>query len=45
LSFQLELSHGENAAALGGLLGTVKTHIARGQERLREILMPWKVSP
>ncbi len=45
MSFQLGLSHGEIAAALGWPVGTVKTHIARGKERLRELLQPWKVSP
>jgi RNA polymerase sigma factor (sigma-70 family) len=45
MSFQMGLSHGEIASALGWPVGTVKTHIARGKERLREMLLPWKVSP
>jgi RNA polymerase sigma-70 factor (ECF subfamily) len=45
MSFQVGLSHGEIAAALGWPVGTVKTRIARGKERLRELLLPWKVSP
>ncbi len=45
MSFQLGLSHAEIAESLGWPVGTVKTHIARGKERLRDILLPWKVSP
>lgn len=45
LSFGSGLSHGEIAAVLRWPLGTVKTHIARGKERLREILLPWKENP
>jgi RNA polymerase sigma-70 factor (ECF subfamily) len=33
-----EFSHEEAAAALGLPLGTVKSHIARGRARLREVL-------
>jgi RNA polymerase sigma factor (sigma-70 family) len=45
MSFQIGLSHGEIATALQWPLGTVKTHIARGKDRLRELLLSWKVSP
>jgi RNA polymerase sigma-70 factor, ECF subfamily len=38
LSFQEGLSHGEIAAATELPLGTVKSHIARGSARLRELL-------
>jgi RNA polymerase sigma factor (sigma-70 family) len=44
MNFQLGLSHSEIADALGWPVGTVKTHVARGKERLRDILLPWKVS-
>jgi RNA polymerase sigma-70 factor (ECF subfamily) len=45
MSFQIGLSHGEIAAALGWPVGTVKTHIARGKEQLHDFLLPWKLSP
>jgi RNA polymerase sigma factor (sigma-70 family) len=45
MNFQIGLSHGEIAVALGWPVGTVKTHIARGKEQLHEILLPWKVQP
>jgi RNA polymerase sigma-70 factor (ECF subfamily) len=38
LSYQEGMSHGEIAAASGLPLGTVKSHLARGTARLREIL-------
>ncbi len=41
LNFQMGLSHSEIAAVLERPLGTVKIHITRGKERLRQILSPW----
>ncbi len=38
---QLGLSHEEAAAVLDLPLGTVKTHIARGKAKLRELLQHW----
>ncbi len=35
-----DLTHEEAAAILGGPLGTLKTHVARGKERLRALLLP-----
>jgi RNA polymerase sigma factor (sigma-70 family) len=40
--FQLDLSHAEAADVLGWPLGTLKSHVARGKERLRERLAAWK---
>jgi RNA polymerase sigma-70 factor (ECF subfamily) len=46
LAYGQDLSHEEAAAVLGWPLGTLKTHIARGKERLRRILLPTaEVSP
>jgi RNA polymerase sigma factor (sigma-70 family) len=45
MSFEIGLSHGEIAHTLGWPVGTVKTHIARGKDRLRDLMLPWKVSP
>ncbi len=36
-----ELSHSEAAMVLGWPLGTVKTHVLRGKEKLRESLAAW----
>jgi DNA-directed RNA polymerase specialized sigma24 family protein len=41
LGFQIGLSHSEIAAVLEWPLGTVKIHIARGKDRLRQILSAW----
>lgn len=41
LSYHQGLSHGETAALLNWPLGTVKTHVARGKEKLRQILVAW----
>lgn len=41
LGYQQGLSHSEIAALLDWPLGTVKTHIARGKARLRELLAAW----
>jgi RNA polymerase sigma factor (sigma-70 family) len=41
LCFQFGLSHAEVAEAVGWPLGTAKTHIARGKDRLRELLSAW----
>lgn len=41
LGFQQGLSHGEIAALLEWPLGTVKTHLARGKEKLRQHLAAW----
>ena len=38
LSYNEGLSHGEIAALTGMPLGTVKSHVARGAERMRELL-------
>lgn len=38
LCFQDELTHDEAAAILGMPLGTLKSHVARGKEKLRELL-------
>jgi RNA polymerase sigma-70 factor (ECF subfamily) len=45
LSYQEGMSHGEIAAATGLPLGTVKSHIARGTVRLRELLAAYYSSP
>ena len=45
LSYQQGLSHGEIAAVAGWPLGTVKTHLARGKERLRPLLGVWNAQP
>lgn len=44
LSYQEGMSHGEITAATGLPLGTVKSHIARGTARLREILAEYNSS-
>ncbi len=41
LCFQTGLSHSEIASVLGWPLGTVKTNISRGKERLRQYLSAW----
>ena len=41
LCFQEDLSHTEAAAALGWPLGTLKTHVARGKERLKLLMTSW----
>lgn len=40
-----ELSHTEAAKVLGWPLGTVKTHVLRGKEKLRELLAAWEPVP
>jgi RNA polymerase sigma factor (sigma-70 family) len=45
LGFQFSLTHEEIAATTGWPLGTVKTHISRGKERLRGMLAAWNPSP
>ncbi len=40
LAYGQDLTHEEAAAILGWPLGTLKTHVARGKERLRRILSP-----
>ena len=44
LSYQEGMSHGEIAAATGLPLGTVKSHLARGTARLRDILAEYNSS-
>lgn len=39
--FQLDLSHEEAASVLGVPVGTLKSHVARGKDRLREALAAW----
>ena len=39
--YQLDLSHEEAADVLGVPVGTLKSHIARGKDRLREALAAW----
>ncbi|HEX3673414.1 MAG TPA: sigma-70 family RNA polymerase sigma factor [Rhizomicrobium sp.] len=41
LCFALELSHEDAAMALNQPLGTLKSHIARGREKLRTLLAAW----
>jgi RNA polymerase sigma-70 factor (ECF subfamily) len=41
LSYQQGLSHSEIAEILGWPLGTVKTHLNRGKEKLRPLLASW----
>lgn len=38
----LDLSHEEAAAVLGRPLGTLKSHVARGKAKLREMLADWQ---
>ncbi len=40
LAYGQDLTHEEAAAILGWPLGTLKTHVARGKERLRAALFP-----
>lgn len=41
LCYAQGLSHGEAAAALAWPVGTLKTHVARGKEKLRQLLSAW----
>jgi len=41
LSLQRELSHGEIANIMECPLGTVKSYILRGQERLKLLMVGW----
>ena len=41
LCYHEDLSHAEAAAALGWPVGTLKTHVARGKERLKLLLTSW----
>jgi RNA polymerase sigma factor (sigma-70 family) len=41
LFYQQGLTHPEIAAVAGWPLGTVKTHLARGKEKLRSLLAAW----
>ncbi|HXA14191.1 MAG TPA: sigma-70 family RNA polymerase sigma factor [Opitutaceae bacterium] len=41
LCYQQGLSHSEIAHVLGWPLGTVKTHLARSKEKLRQLLAVW----
>ncbi|WP_330970341.1 RNA polymerase sigma factor, partial [Lysobacter sp. A3-1-A15] len=38
---QLELTHEETAVVLDMPLGSVKTHVARGKAKLRQLLQEW----
>ncbi len=42
---QLGLSHGDTAYVLAMPLGTVKSHAARGKEKLRALLADWRDTP
>ena len=42
---QLGLSHEEAATVLDQPLGTMKTHVARGKAKLRELLRDWAPNP
>jgi RNA polymerase sigma factor (sigma-70 family) len=44
LSLQFSLTHEEIASTTGWPLGTVKTHLTRGKERLRGLLTAWNPS-
>lgn len=41
LGFEQGLSHGEISSLLDWPIGTVKTHIARGKDKLRSLLAAW----
>jgi RNA polymerase sigma-70 factor (ECF subfamily) len=47
LCYKKDLSHQDAAYVLGCPVGTVKTHVLRGKEKLRRLLAPWagKVTP
>lgn len=40
--YHLDLSHEEAAEVLGIPIGTLKSHVARGKSKLRELLSDWK---
>jgi RNA polymerase sigma factor (sigma-70 family) len=42
LCFALGFSHDEAAAALNMPLGTVKSHLSRGREKVAALLAPWR---
>jgi RNA polymerase sigma-70 factor (ECF subfamily) len=42
LCFASDLSHEEAASVLGCPVGTLKTHVQRGKEKLRKRLAPWR---
>ncbi len=41
MCYDFDLSHEEAAYVLGIPAGTIKTHVARGKEKLRELLSAW----
>jgi len=43
--YQQGLSHSEAALVLGWPIGTVKTHLARSKDKLRELLAAWNPQP
>jgi RNA polymerase sigma-70 factor (ECF subfamily) len=43
LCYDFDLSHQEAAYVLGIPVGTVKTHIARGKAKLRDLLAAWRI--
>ena len=45
LFYRQGLSHLEISAVLGWPLGTVKTHLARGKDKLRNLLAAWNPNP
>jgi RNA polymerase sigma-70 factor (ECF subfamily) len=45
LFYQQGLTHPEISTVAGWPLGTVKTHLARGKEKLRQLLAVWNPHP
>ena len=45
LSYQVGMSHGEIAELTNSPLGTVKSHITRGTQRLKDILSAYAAEP
>lgn len=45
LSLHHSLTHEEIASTTGWPLGTVKTHLSRGKDRLQELLSAWRPHP
>ena len=43
--YHLDLSHEEAAYVLGCPVGTVKTHVLRGKQKLARVLAAWNPAP